>query len=497
MKRFLALAATGALILSVTTSKQEEEPTFTPKTWNAVERVNEDGSITTNFDPTFINYLTGTGEWEPVDFSPTETMVAYVYDKLPYKVELPKIANEPITFTNNNRFDIIENKEKNDPPLSKTRAFVGAEPIEGELVERGVFYRDAFPDIGASLFVQLHEQEVRYLVQWDEDPQCTGEITVPFVQEISNKQASLKSKGADLTDKKTRTRDGMTAEISPFRKIETPPAYIWDSQIASMPIDLSFQVKGGKILGEKHIPCGFFKDAVFPVFSDDVDGFTSNTADDSTYKANASYATVRGSAAGDALRGGTVMYVYARKDAGDFVTERGFAYWVTGSTIPAGNTVASATLTVFFPSTNGEARTTYLVENRAGDAVATGDYSAVGDSGIGTGTGQPFGSVARTASEGAGSEVFTINSTGLGEIAKGSGNTYFAFVAAKDWDNVTPVFGSDTFVGGDINSADAASNRPTLSVTHNSPVAPVNGRKAIMIMMEKLLFPPAFAHENP
>lgn len=158
-----------------------------------------------------------------------------------------------------------------------------------------------------------------------------------------------------------------------------------------------------------------------------------------------------------------------RYSATNYAIYRAWLWWTTGTTIPSENTITAASLEVYFSITHAAVtRDFYLVENRqASTALATSDWTRIGASGVGTGTGQPFGTVTRTPSEAASSETFTINSDGWAKIAQGSGNTYFSVVESDDWNNTTP--GSESTAGAEFNSADAASNKPTLSVTHTAP----------------------------
>lgn len=449
---------------------------FIPKTWNAEERANPDGTFTTNFTSSWMNRRTDDGLWEKINIDFTEDSTSFSLKGTPFGFSAPKNSGGAIRFTNSVNFDPNSGVVINDLPIGKTKIFTGTNNVSGELTPDGILYKNAYSF--GDILIQSNQEFVKQLVVFNTEPSGTGDIEIPFIQELDNGISVKKIDGSNVSLLKERDSGrGIAFTDSSTRSIFTKPAYVWDSSGKSMAITILTR-KIGKILScRKIIPRTFLSNAVYPVFTDTIDTFTSDTADAGIVSdGGSSWANTRGGLGSLALDGGSASvaknYVVAyRYDATNYAAYRYFAWWATGATIPSGNTISSASLDVFFSATHAAlSRTMYLVENRqASTTLATSDFTNIGASGVGTGTGQPFGSITRGVSDASATYTFTINSDGISKIAKGSGNTFFTICESDDWNNSTP--GSENTTGSDLNSANSASNKPTLSITHAPPVS--------------------------
>lgn len=455
---------------------------FVPKTWNAEERANLDGTFTTNFTGSWMNRMKNDGSWEKIDTNFTEDSTSFSLNGTPFNFSAPKRSGGAIRFVDSVNFDPDTMSVISKPIIGKTKRFIGTNNVQGSLTSEGILYKDAYSF--GDILIQSNQQSVKQLVVFNSEPSGIGNIEIPFIQELDSGLLAKTKIGKNIpSSKEIDSGSGMAFIQSDERSIFTKPAYVWDSSGKYVAIKVMTKQIGDILYCRKIIPRSFLSSAVYPVFTDTIDTFTPNSADAGIISdGGSSWANTRGGAGTLTLDGGSSSvaknYVVAyRYDATNYAAYRYFAWWATGATIPSGNTISSASLDVFFSATHAALiRTMYLVQNRqASTTLATSDFTLIGSSGVGTGTGQPFGSITRGSSDASATYTFTINSDGISQIAKGSGNTFFTICESDDWDNSTP--GSENTTGSDLNSADSASNKPTLSVTH----APSASKKLMLL----------------
>ena len=472
MNRVAFAVGTGGLLIAFAfASSDVPEPEtpengFTPITWNADQRINDDGSLTTNFTTGWVNYFDG--EWKKITPRFVEGDDGFSITEAPYYFHAPKIL-DTFTYINNNKFDPDKNAKNTEPPVTKAKTFTAAHSVTGVSDNNGLLYENAF-DFG-DLRITATQESVSYVAVFNEEPAGDEDIHIPFSQVILGAESVRDLSGRGVGSVQKNTGSGIVFGEKRGRQIFTRQAFVWDSEGRTMPIAVLTRKIGGAVISTKVIPRSFLRNATYPVYTEATDAFTADTADRGMTSDSGDFATYRAGNnltletannvnlfAVNWLSGGTTYFGY-----------RSYLWWATGTTIPSGNTITAATLTVNYPNAHAAiSRTTYLVENRqAADTLATSDWTLIGESGVGTGTGQPYASITRTSGEAAGDKVFTINATGLLKIAKGSGNTYFATVSAYDWDNSAPPNESTT--GSNYKSSDNAANKPTLSVTHSAP----------------------------
>lgn len=472
MNRFgliLGTVIVGASVAGTISHQPTESIPFKPLTWNADQRDNQDGSLTTTFATGWVNYLAEDG-WKQIRPEFTETDTAFVITEAPYRFTAEKTLGT-FTFENANRFDPETRTEITADPISKTKIFPESNPVEGQITNEGLLYEGAFPY--GDLLVTATQESVSYVVVIRENPGT--ELRIPFVQQLPDGAKATNKEGTLSLSTQKDTGSGFSLSVG-GREFFTRAAHVWDSSGLIRPISVLTKKTGNTLRSIKVIPQDFLKHSTYPVYTDAVDAFTADASDRGIVSdGGASWANTRNGAGSLALESltRTEHFVVAyRYDASNYAAYRAFMWWDTGPTIPSGNTITAATLTVFFDATHAaESRSMYLVENRqATDTIATTDFVRIGASGVGTGVGQPFATITRGVSEASGFETFTLNADGLAKIVKGSGHTYFTVVESNDWDNVTP--GSESTTGAEFNSGDAGSSKPTLSVTHAAPESP-------------------------
>jgi hypothetical protein len=471
-KGIIAAALTGSVLIgaSLVPEEPQEKNEFVPITWNANQRENGDGTITTNIHQKFVNYVDD-GKWKKTSLEPARTSSGFVFSELPYKLFAPATADGDFVFTADNPYSVKEGKMRDDAPISKKRSFVSVRPVPGVQTDEGILYEDALPDVGASLLIQPHEQEARYLIKWDSAPTCEGSLEVGFIQEAG--VAPRKNDGQEIGKKSIKTKDGFSFSVNEFRSISTGKTFIWDAKNNELPVELSLSYVHGKILGKKIIPCDFFDTATFPVYADDTDTFLpdpnpeTNTFDGRVGNSGAVWATVRGATTGSYLTGDTanIISTTSQESVGLYYIVRSIMLFNTGPTIAANRNITSAKITLTADlvfdggGTQGYAVVTGPSNPASNTGIANGDFDVTGDNAHSDNqdlTGWTAG----------GTRDFTLNAAGIANIAKGSGVSKFGLRDGYDFESVTPGAGFQS--GVDVRSADYAGtgSDPVLSVTH-------------------------------
>ena len=272
-KRALALLSAITLGLAVVNAQEAvKTPKFEPLTWNASQIDNEDGTYTAEFHGKHINYMVSNGVWSEIDLTLNKDGDTWVMNKAPYAVELPEYANGEMEFTATNKYDVRSKKFVKASPISKTRTFKDAKNVKGVLTDEGLLYQDAIDDF--SLLLQPHEEEMRYLLKFDHLPQvCETEEFLEVRFEHDLKGLIPKKKDNTEITSTDKTIDGYYIKSEKYRGIGTPEARIWDSDAKGQVVDIVAKYNPNKLDGKKVIPCSFFDDAVYPVYSDDTDTF--------------------------------------------------------------------------------------------------------------------------------------------------------------------------------------------------------------------------------
>lgn len=436
---------------------------YAPVGWNAETMTN--GNIaTTRFGGSWMNYLEG-GVWKKIEPIFKYTGTGFILERAPYRAFAPLRADGVFRFEDKHTYDPISRETFTAPTLGKTKRFLQAQSVPGTITTEGILYENAFPDIHADLLVTATTEEVRYLTVFRSAP--TGAVEIPYVQTFDGIQSVGVRTGTGYAASSMETeRDvgkGRVVRLSKHRSIYQGQATVWDGQ-QTRKIQVKERRQGNTIFGRKLIPASVFKDFNFPIYTDTTDSFTASTSDCGIVSNDASFASYR-AGSNLALETETNPNLYVVNwNASPYFGYRAYLWWDT-SALPDTATISAASVDVYYADTHASiSRTSYLVENRqASTTLATTDWGLIGASGVGTGAGQPYASITRSSGEAAGTKTFTINATGITKVSK-TGNTYFAFISAYDWDNSAPP--NESTAGSNFNSANAASNKPILSITY-------------------------------
>lgn len=187
----------------------------------------------------------------------------------------------------------------------------------------------------------------------------------------------------------------------------------------------------------------------------------STSVDGSALSApNSVWATVRGaSASNTASSSGTTLAIEAYKSGSVYYIDRTFLLFDTSS-IPNSATITAATLALYKNATaisNDDSSSACLVSSSpaTNTDIITDDYDQVGTTRFANDVTYASMSINNWF-------TFTLNATGLAAISK-TGVTKFAVRDKRDLDNTAPT-GINSII---CNSADAGSNKPTLTVTYS------------------------------
>lgn len=383
-------------------------PSFHPQTWNEIRRDNIDGSHTSEFHEKFINYIDDTGRWKPIDLTPSQDSTGWHYRNGPYAADAPLKANGDIKFTSTNKYSIKEKRIRDDAPVSSIKHFTDAIPINGVSTSGGILYPNALPTIGASLLLQPHEMEYRYLVVWDSLPhQCIGHpddtFLVPFTQQYDNGLVLTKDNGVEVKSTDETINVHLSAKLNDFRGIGIPVAHIWDSSELSKrkPVNIIARFNNSILTAAKVIDCSFFVDAVFPVETDTTSTFYPAAGENSPVDGDLVYTSATGvgkwAEAHDATDGnngtrdtGTSFVCQSTENGGGDVEIGRFWDLFDTSSIGAGQTISAATLSWYVTSTLDQDNdgtdliNVYTTTPASNSTIVDADYDQIGSTTQGT-----------------------------------------------------------------------------------------------------------------
>lgn len=485
LKQAAAVIALAALIAVGTSAAPVQG--FQPEGWNELRQVNNDGTITAEFHQKFINFVDDSGKWKKIDLKPTKDAQGFHIKDAPYSADMPLKANGDIKFTSTNRYSVKEKKIRDDVPVSSLKKFDNAVPVDGVATSDGVLYPFALPNIGASLLLQPHEMEFRYLVVWDSlPPQCINSkatFEIPFTQTFNDGVLPRKKDKKKISAGKEDLSEGFSADVNEFRGIGTPIAHIWDSSGKTDVVEIQGKLKGQTLSASKIINCSSFVGATYPVKTDatstfypdphvetvSVDGYIQRDGDGggtgtswSTHYVNWD-GTGGGGAANDSAT--TMTLAYAHKYTSEFGIGRGFALFDTSS-LTSSASISAAVLSFYttIASENADDADNFVTivsaSPASNTAIAQTDFPSAGSTKLSndydvTGMGT------------AAYKDWTLNASGIATIST-TGVSKFATRSGRDLNSTAPTVNNTTHINVTASSADAAGTTqdPKLVVTY-------------------------------
>lgn len=417
-----------------------------PIAWNARGVEQKNGQLAVSLHLKHINFMDEQEKWQPIDLSFKEDSSAIKIENAPFSLYLPKTARGEMRFEDTRRFDPAVKRALKAPKIGKSKMFTDAQDVSAEIMEDGVLYRNAFPDLNADLLVQPHEQEARYLVVFRSMPTGKGDIEIPFIEPLDSGFDFSLADGRNLNLKVQRNKDvggGFAMNKEGGRSIVQKQAMIWDSGRPNMkkrmPISVVGRIVGNNFVGKKVIPRSYFDDAVFPVFTDTTDTIYPHSCDGhigfGTGAGYTDWSAIRSAASANYSSGGNVFCAYGFSVGGGskYVLFRDYFNFDT-SILGAGAVVSAGDfkLTPDFYSGAGNGQSYVLTTHTGGTtSLAGGDYSALT-------LNSPTELCSRklhTAFSSAGSQqTMALNSNGLAAI-NGAGYTRLLWRGAHDIDN--------------------------------------------------------------
>lgn len=485
LRRAAAILTLAAFTFSV--SNAEEVKAAEPLSWNASQVETLTGEKVASFHGKFINFVDAAGTWKEISLATKKDATGFHLTDAPYQADLPLRANGNIKFTASNRFDLKTKSIRDDAPVSMTKRFTDAVNVAGVKTTEGILYSDALPSVGASLLLQPHEMELRYLLKWDSLPTpCTtvNQFDVPFTMSFDSGLAPRKVKNKE----KIRSSDETFSEpfgvsVNEFRGISIPTPHIWDSRTKQWDVQMTGKLASSIFTGAKNIDCSFFEGATYPVYSDasatffpdpnvettSFDGYVGNT--------NVAYATGQAAASGtfNSDNGANDILVQHINGGSDFTIVRAITLFDTSS-LGASASISAATLSLYGFAANcgieNDAVRITVSAPASNTAIANGDYDKTKFTSTAQASDLNCSSITLSAYN-----DFVLNATGLSNIAK-TGVTKFGVRSVDDINVSSPLGIVNTMQFAAAETAGTTSD-PKLVVTYTTG----GGARPIIILI--------------
>lgn len=467
---------------------------FAPLTWNAESQATPTGRQT-RFGVKWRNYLAADG-WERIDLTPRQVSRDWVFNRSPYALTVPTVADGWLTFESTNSYDIWTKRIMPDAKVGIQKRYPGAlAGLVAAASASGLLFSGAFPVLGgADRLIQPHEQKVRDLIVFHVEPPGNGPVEVdveiefgslPILESDGN---GRQPKPADFQNEKHVDLGLTFSDGGSFRGVKVKQPLAWDSSGRVTPIKLKGKVVGTRFVGQKVIPRSVFKDAIYPIYADTTTTFypdpnpETTTCDGwmerSVKVPPESWATMRSGNGTTAIADGTPNYCRILQDATGllWVTfDRSICLFDTSS-IPDTDTVSAATLTL--------QGTTDVYSDQGSQSVALTPGTSASNTDIvstdfqSNTSSTDWGSMTVASWQSAAVDnVITLNSTGLAGVSK-TGITKIAVKMGGDASNTEPSLGSNGIAGVTFRSAEASGtiNDPRLIVTYAPSAGDVHSR---------------------
>lgn len=504
-KKLAALPASVALLYGVVYIYAQVPAQEKPLGYNATVREMRGENEATFFQQS-VNFIDPSGEWKKIDIRPRVIGGEFRVSDAPYGLRVPLLADAPVSFTANARYSIKEGQVRDEPSLEVSHVFPTALPVSGIIQGSTVVYPAALGN--ADIIVQPDQEDVDFLIRWNSDPLCTGNLEIPI--ELTLPTVPKKRDRSNVSGSETDITQGAFTGRSDHRGVGLKKARIWDSSNVKQGVQMVGRWNGTKLFFKKIIPCSFFTGASYPVFSDDTltaypDPNPESTSHDaildfSTQPTNNVFSVIRDAVAAtvadDTVTDDRITSIIHGSVSNTFRRMVKALYGFDTSSLGAGATVTACTFTVTGSGRNDVTSTEEVILDSPGAAPAsatattTTDYAATNWDGVDQATAQiAIGSWSTT-----GANTYTCDSDGIATVSK-TGISWFGLRQSSDFNNVAPTWstGADENVQGKYADAAGTATDPTLVVTY-TPGA-TGAKKIIIIIRNTLedLIPFAFA----
>jgi len=423
------------IILSSVSMMKASAAGLQPFDWNA------DGDFTSGtsvvrFYSGMKNYFNGRN-WETIDLQPVIVGDDIVVSKAPYTLRVPKVLGGSFAFSNDGLYDYKSDSITKESPVVHVLDLQDVKPVVSESVGNDVVYRQPYDGLDVDIIVRPRSVGVEYLFRINSLPGKKNDVKFCFSERLVG---------------------------SSKRVIKKSQRVMYDSSPEKKAVSIAY------IGGCKVVPYSYLETAIFPVYADDfvsVDGGTSDQGVFS-YDSSGGWSEARTGANEDFMGANdTTIHVQAKSNGGGhYQIFRPHFIFATGDVVPASATITAAVIGIYHQDTQGSTARYDFVKSRVTLPLSgskSDAFDQVGDSGIGVGT--IYGYVTRNSGTTAAYLETTLTDFSL--IAKGSGNTQIAYVHHDDWSNATPT-NTDA---GNLNSGNAASNKPYLEITYTMPAS--------------------------
>ena len=468
--------------------------------WNA--RPTNEGS--TEFHVGHVNYMNLAGSWDPIDTSIVYKDGVFVVEKAPFTFTAPLLSDEATCFTNDNRYDIFTKAMLDTPSLSMHTIAQGVTSVKGEIYQMpnddsrsAVLYPNAYPKYNADLIYHIrHGRAPRFekLVRFNKP--LAGDIKLEFIVEYSN---SVEVQvGNYLIDERTLNQSNGFNIKGNGRGLGIKTLKLWDSNPTGRKIEeiqATMQKIGeNKYLLTKYISADFFKDAVFPVYTDSTSTFypdpsVETSSVDGLVRENystgsgISWASIRGGAGVSALDLQTESWpveVFGDTTTNNWREFRRGAFLFDTSALPDTDSIDSAILSLYGSNKYDNLSATptiniYSSAPASDTELVGGDYDSLGSTNYAT-------AITYASWNTAGYNDFTLNASGLAAISATGVSKFGLRSESFDVNDAEPTWSANG-LGFKIRMADYAGtvNDPKLVVTHSAVASTFKPRVMILL----------------
>jgi len=417
-----------------------------------------------------VNFVAPDGNLKEIQSEPVESGNGFEITDAPFGAIFPAYADGVFSF-----------KEQNggtSPTLDFERQYVGAAHVKGQKVSDGILYPNAFPLIGADLYVKNRKAGLDYLIRWQSNPVCVGSMNVAFSMSTSS-SFSLTSNGNPVGLVPTNVNSGVRI-VQGDRRIDMLGVGAWDSGLPrkKIPVTLTASKTGNSVTFTKSIDCSGVQGGTFPVYADDT---VSVNIESDTWDGRLGRDACGGTTWGTMVNATASNYDGCNADSQSETSDDIYEYQSGGTnaiervvqgyhpTLAAGTTVTAVSVCLYVGTKAGSS---FSLVTTTGSVVSTTTLNVNDYGTFPNATVHPPQEIAdrvAVASISTGAyNCIPLNAAGVAYVqARKNAILWIGFRGSHDAD------GSATGVNNQIqwNSDNNASNNPYLSITYTSPPA--------------------------
>jgi len=406
------------------------------------------------------------GEFKDIDLHLRKVTGGWIMDKHNYHAYIPDYADGLIDF-----YNVYEGTNHRIRTRPITNHVLGEENHKLKYV----LYKDAFGK-GIDLKTKIGRSGLRKEIIINQDPKDDVHFDFEIILDAQSKDIREGLKGGGEIDTSLIGAD-LTGKI--FRFGDKKASYVrcakvWDSKEKIEKVMLTLFKQGSKLYLRKTIPKEYFKNAVFPVYTDHPTDYYSSTKDGYVSYSNSDWQTahdaVTGSGVSDTITDGNLPRAF--KMTFPFTNcyfYRTFYYFDT-SGIGTGNLVVSCDLKLYVSAVGGNGSSVAAQKGTQAATLTTADYDAF--------SGSAYGYIASASTNQY--NTISFNATGCSEVVRDGETKICCREYDHDYSNSEPDAQNDCYVHSYF-TEDTGSNGDNRDPYLDIVTTPMIGNQLIMV----------------